>query len=125
MKQAEDFLCRLCSVFDGVHSILQSDLDTLWALYMGGDWQAQTVGLITGSFHQLRGHAFSLLLGVQHTASDHQLNQVRLVLGNLLDKAGSFLRGMGFIGQGTGHMTARDGNCHVARQNPGTDNLAH
>ena len=75
-------------MFDGVHSILQSDLDTLRALYMGGDWQAQTVGLITGSFHQLRGHAqdarFSLLLGVQHTASDHQLNQVRLVLGNLL-----------------------------------------
>lgn len=54
---------------------------------MGGHGQAQSVGLVAGSFHQLRGHfqlpGLPLALGIQHTAGDHQLNKIGLILLDL------------------------------------------
>ena len=63
---------------------------------MGSDLQSQSVGGIAGGFDVFRRHfefaGFSHGLGVQNAAGNHQLNEIRLVLGNFADEHSGFLR---------------------------------
>ena len=95
---------------------------------MGGHRQAQSVGLVAGSFHQLRGHfqlpGLALALGIQHTAGDHQLNKIGLILRDLPHQSRRLLRRGSLIGQRPGHMAPGHGHGHVPRQNAGAHGLA-
>ena len=96
LEQAENFLCGLCPVLDGVHSILQRHLNSFRTLYMSGHRQSQAVSLVAGRLYQLWSHTqdarLSLFLCIQHAASNHQLDQIGLVLGYLSYKGGGSLR---------------------------------
>ena len=95
---------------------------------MGGHRQAQSVGLVAGGLHQLRGHfqlpGLALALGIQHTAGDHQLNKIGLILRDLPHQSRRLLRRGSLIGQRPGHMAPGHGHRHVTRQNPGAHRLA-
>ena len=95
---------------------------------MGGHRQTQGMGLVTGGLHHLRGHfqlpGLPLALGVQHTAGDHQLNKIGLILRDLPHQSRRLLRRGSFVGQGPGHVSPGHGHRHVTRQNPGAHSLA-
>ena len=84
--------------------------------------KTQGMGFFTSRLHDFRRHfQFSRLpfdLRVQHTAGDHQLNQIRLVLGDLTNKRPCLFRGGRLIRQRSCHVATWYRNRHISRQNP-------
>lgn len=74
------------------------------------------------AFRSSRG--FALALGIQHTAGDHQLNKIGLILRDLPHQSRRPLRRGSLIGQRPGHVAPGHGHGHVARQNAGAHGLA-
>ena len=87
-EQPQDIRIGLGAVLNGIHAVLQRHPHALRRLHMGRHGVAHLMSLFTYRLDHLRRHLqlarHALLLGVQHTAGDHQLHQIHALLPSLL-----------------------------------------
>ena len=90
-------------MLDGIHAVLQRDDHTLGAFNVRCDEHAERMRLVARGLNERGGHAqharLAHDLGIQHAAGDHQLDEVGLVPGDLLDEGRGFRRRMRLIGE--------------------------
>ena len=126
-EEVEHFLRRLRAVLDGIHAVLQRDGHAFGTFDVRRDEHTERVRLVARGLDELGGHAqharLANDLGVQHTASDHQLDEVGFVPGNLLDEGRGLRRRVRFVGERARHVSAGDGDCHVRGQHARGENF--
>ena len=126
-EEVEHLLRRLRAVLDGIHAVLQRDDHTLGAFNVRRDEHAERMRLVARGPDERGGHAqharLAHDLGVQHAAGDHQLDEVGLVPGDLLNEGSGFRRRMRLIGERARHVSAGDGDCHIRGQHARGENF--
>ena len=117
LEQPNDLIIRLRSMFNRIYAVFQSNPDSLRAFHMRRYLQPTLMRFVTCCLYIFRRHlkdtGFASLRGIQHTARNHQLNEIRLCLCDLSHIRRRFLCAVRLVGKGTRHMSTRHGNCHI------------
>ena len=91
---------------------------------MGRHGVAHLMSPLAHRLHHLRRHLqlarHALLLGVQHTAGDHQLHQIHALLPSLLQLGQCLVDGVGRHRHRPGHVAAGNGDALIGRQDAGS-----
>ncbi len=110
-----------------LHAVLQRHLDTFRTLHVRGHLETEFMGFVTAGSDVFGRHpqdGFADVRSVQDAAGNHQLDEVRVLSGHILNHGHRFFHGLRGAGNRADHVAVRDRDGFVGRQDPGTNLFA-